>query len=373
MWRGCLLFRRRRYAVHHAPRWALLALAFAWPGAGRIACAESAVEIVATPTPVGRGQVIDMAGRRVALPERLDRLASVGGSPAVNAFLFLFGLQDRLVNGLPTVFHGDAWRWQRRIAPKLTTLPVVSGPPPAWAPQIETLLVLKPDLSFVVDIEAARQLQRAALPAVVLNWSTPSSIRQTVTLLGQITGDTQRSQDYFAWESRLQEQVSHCKAMAKEAPPRVLYFRYGNLSQPIMVPANRLIAQAGGASVTANDNPLQLDVFPFSLEQLLTWQPDVMLLAFAEELPALLADPRLADIPAVRNRRVFAVPHGIHIWTHYTPEQPLGILWLARLLHRDSCGDLPVAAESREFYRRFFGIELTEDELRKLLGSEAIP
>jgi len=310
--------------------------------------------------------VIDMAGRRVRLPARIERIASAGGSPAVNAFLFLFGQGERIVTGLPQAFQSPLWRFQQSFAPGIAKGPVVSGPPPAWTPNVESLLAIKPDLSFVVSEQAAELLERAGLPAVVLKWDKVDSIERTIRLLADIFAMPGRARDYFAWAGELQNRLD--KRLGQPAHrPRVLYLRYATLTQPIMVPANHLIAQAGGESVTAGDNPLQLDTFPFSLEQMLNWQPEVLLLAFGEESAKVLADPRLAGLPAVRDKRIYGVPHGAHIWTHYTPEQPLGTLWLAQLLYPERFRDIDLIAEAGQFYQHFFGKRLDNAEIAAIL------
>lgn len=314
--------------------------------------------------------VVDMAGRRVAVPERIRRIASAGGSPAVNAFLFLFGMGKRIVTGLPANFKGPAWRYQQRFIPGLETLPVVSGPPPAWAPNVETLLGLQPDISFVVGEPAAALLERAGLATVVLKWERADSIARTVRLLAEVFDAEATARDYFAWEDAVQAKIDRALAKApRRSPVKVLYLRYSTLTQPIMVPANKLIARAGGESVTARENPLELDVFPFSIEQLLLWQPEVMLLAFGDDVERVYADKRLGAVPAVRDRRVYGVPHGAHIWTHYTPEQPLGALWLAHKLYPDLFpSDADLRTETQHFYRRFFGQALGERDLTELLA-----
>lgn len=324
----------------------------------------------AWPWPAGAAARVieDFAGRKVALPDKLDRIASVGGSPAVNAFLFLFGLGSKIVNGLPAAFAGDAWRYQRLFAPGIERKPVVSGPPPAWAPNIESLLATAPDLGFVVDAQAAHALERAGIPAVVLDWYRDDAIVRSVELLGQITGDAQRAHDYLAWRADLLGRIAARLGKLPEARrPRVLYCRYATLTQPIMAPANHLIALAGGRSVTEGNNPLGLDVFPMSAEQIIAWQPEVVLLALGDDRERALADPRFAQVKAFAERRVYTVPHGAHLWTHYTPEEPLGALWLARTLHPQALADLDVAAETRRFYERFFGYALTDAQIAHIL------
>lgn len=319
------------------------------------------------PARAGERQVIDMAGRRVRLPARIERIASAGGSPAVNAFLFLFGQGGKIVTGLPAAFQSPMWRFQRRFAPGLAERPVVSGPPPAWTPNLESLLAISPDLCFVVSETAATQLERAGLPAVVLNWDKTDSVARTIRLLAEIFQMPRRATDYFAWADRLLADTQRRIGQPAHRP-RVLYLRYATLTQPIMVPANQLIAQAGGDSVTAHDNPLQLDTFTFSLEQLLLWQPEVLLLAFAEERAQLLADARLSGVPAIRQRQVHGVPHGAHIWTHYTPEHPLGVLWLAKTLYPARFADVDLAGETGRFYQRFFATALSEADIASILN-----
>jgi iron complex transport system substrate-binding protein len=313
-------------------------------------------------------QVVDLAGRHVRLPPRIERIASAGGSPAVNAFLFLYGQADKIVTGLPQAFRSPLWKFQQRFAPGIADAPVVSGPPPAWTPNVESLLAIRPDLSFVVSEVAAKLLDRAGLPAIVLKWERNDSIEQTVRLLAEIFGLPARAHDYFDWSSALLGDVAR-RLGPTPRRPRVLYLRYSTLTQPIMVPANHLIARAGGNSVTADDNPLRLDTYAFTLEQLLAWQPEVLLLAFGEERATILADSRLANLPAIRNRQVHGVPHGAHIWTHYTPEQPLGVLWLARLLHPEKFRDLDLTNETMLFYRRFFGKALSAAEIADIVGA----
>ena len=239
---------------------------------------------------------------------------------------------------------------------------------PIWAPNIESLLATTPDLGFVVDAQAAHVLERAGIPAVVLDWYRDDAVPRSVELLGQITGNAQRAHAYAAWRADLLAQIAARLDKLPEARrPRVLYCRYANLTQPIMTPANHLIAAAGGRSVTEGNNPLGLDVFPMSAEQIIAWQPEVVLLALGDDRERALADARFAQVPAFARKRVYTVPHGAHLWTHYTPEEPLGVLWAAKLLHPELFAQVDVAAQARQFYARFFGHDLNDAQIAHIL------
>jgi len=319
-------------------------------------------------TPARR--VTDLFDRQVTLPPVIRRIATAGGSPAVNAFLFLFGQGPNIVTGLPAQFDGRFWRFQRRFGPRIATGPVVSGPPPAWAPDVEALLRLAPDLCFVVSRMAGERLERAGLPAVGLAWQADDGVERSVRLLGEVFAQPAHAQAWFDWRAALQARIDTALG-ATPRRPRVLYASMRRLAQPIMVPANRLIRLAGGESVTEADNPLSLDTFPFSIEQLIAWNPAVILTAFPGEVATTLADPRLAQVEAVRNGRVHAVPRGAHLWTHYTPEQPLGVAWLASLLHPPVAAAIDPVTETRAFYRDFVGVRLAPAELMDILNPEA--
>lgn len=315
-------------------------------------------------------RVTDMAGRVVRLPGRITRLASAGGSPAVNAFLFLFGRGEQIINGLPSAFQGRDWDWQRRFAPGLQDKPAVSGPPPAWTPNLEALLRLAPDVSFVASPEAARLLERAGLCAVVLQWDRPEHITETVQLLGRIFQQEAQAAAWLHWQGAVNAAAARCLPDFSTRPrPRVLYASWQNLSQPILTTANHLIHLAGGESVTARNIPPGLDSVVFSPEQVLAWNPAFIFLSRGADREKVLADPRFQQVEAVRKGQVFGVPHGAHLWTHYTPEQALGVLWAARLLHGGACAALDVQGEAAGFYERFYGARLGPEELARLLAN----
>ena len=64
--------------------------------------------------------IVDMDGRSVTLPEKISRIVTVGPVPVLNGFLFAFGRQQSIVNGLPREL---ARKFQFVFAPDLAKRP----------------------------------------------------------------------------------------------------------------------------------------------------------------------------------------------------------------------------------------------------------
>ena len=113
------------------------------------------------------------------------------------------------------------------------------------------------------------------------------------------------------------------------------------------------IRLAGGRNVAAAIGNGQT----INIEQLMAWAPDVILLNNFEPglTPAMLyQDPLFADIPAVRNHRVYKIPAGGYLWDPPSQESPLYWQWLSQLLHPDRF-DWPLRDHIAQAYTRLYG------------------
>ena len=112
-------------------------------------------------------------------------------------------------------------------------------------------------------------------------------------------------------------------------------------------------------------------------EQLLAWNPDYIIVngepkadldgdAAAE---ALMANPDFASLTAVQNENVYGAPNTPFSWVDRPPgpNRVIGVRWLAGLLYPDYY-DYDLREEATEFYKLFYHMDLTEDQMTNLLG-----
>jgi iron complex transport system substrate-binding protein len=210
--------------------------------------------------------------------------------------------------------------------------------------------------------------QRARVPAIFLSWRQPEDVKAVIRLLGQLYSTPDVAETYNRYFDEVLATIDSRIARAGGHRPRVLYTSLRSMTQPHLI-AEWWIARAGGNSVT--DDGRSSEALHFTIEQLLAWDPEIMIVSSPDEIADAYADKRLSGVSAVRNRRVYAVPMGVHLWGNRTVEQPLTIMWAAKLFHPDAFDDLDVPHEVAAFYRRFFKSELTATQIEEVLSGRS--
>jgi iron complex transport system substrate-binding protein len=305
--------------------------------------------------------IVDMAGRQIEIRDRIDRVVTLGAVPVINGFLFALNEQDALANGLPPQLSR---RYQYVFAPGLAGKPIVQGAEKGLA--VEDILALKPDLVLTMDIATVQKLAEVGLPVLFLRWTAPEDVKVLMGLLGEIFRKTDEARDYAAYFDAMVNRVSAWSDAFPEAQrPRVLYVNLRRFTQPHRI-ADWWITKAGGRSVTDDGRPQES--VTFSLEQMLAWDPEILIVADQGELRTAYEDQRFHDVAAVRDRRVFVAPVGAHLWANRTIEQPLTLLWAASLIHPERISREQLKEEATTFYARFFKKTLSNEQIDEILA-----
>ncbi len=311
--------------------------------------------------------VVDTAGRVVEVPERIERVVTVGSVPVINSFVFAVGQGRKLVNGLPPFVKPPRDRLQLALAPQMKGALVPQGAD--RTPNVETLLQLRPDVILTMDAPVAESLSKRGFPTLLLTWTDVGAIARNVRLMGELFRAPKAAAAYIAYfDDTLAQVASKVSAVAPAQRPRVLYCQCRNLVQPHKI-ADWWIGAAGGASVTAGDR--LVEEVPFSPEDLLRWNPDVIIAATAEDAKFIRTDARFSGLSAVQHQRVVVVPFGVHTWGNRNIEQPLTVLWAAKTFYPQHFADLDMVATTQQFYNRLLGYPLSQEQAREVVGELA--
>jgi iron complex transport system substrate-binding protein len=308
--------------------------------------------------------VRDAVGRSVAVPVPAARVATLGPVPVLNSFILALGKGETIVNGLPLFARSPRHKYQTIFAPTLAERPVIQGP--GREPDLETLLALRPDVVLTMDRGIAESLERKGFTVLVLAWRNPEDVKETMLLLGTIFGREHEARDYLDYADRLLARVSDIVAGVPDSRrSTVLFCSLKTMAQPHLI-ADWWIRKAGGISVTENGR--QLESVSFSMEHVLKWNPEILIVSTPGEINQVYRDTRWSRVKAVVNRKVYSIPAGAHPWGYRTVEQPLTVLWAFALLHPDKIGQLNVKAEMKQFYNRFFQYSLTDAQADEMLS-----
>lgn len=316
--------------------------------------------------------VVDASGIERRVPQSVRKTAILGGVPVVNSYVFVAGDRDTIITGLPAFATTPRWRFQTRLAPRLAKLPTMQDP--AGRANIEALLGARPDVVLVSGAaaeESAEQLERLGLTPFRLtrfgaDGDHDAVDRHIIAAVGKLYGREQAADAYDRLFDETHARLRRGLTDLSDAErPKVLYFEYGLMRQQHYVP-DWWIARAGGVSVTARNRHTEL--MTFSVEQVIAWDPDIIIVNSRREIDEVRKDLRLVDLSAIRNNRIFAIPWGVCGWGYHTVEHPLTLLWAAKLLHPDRFRDIDLTGELKRFYSGFFSYTLDDEEAADILA-----
>lgn len=321
------------------------------------------IALTACPALAQTRQVTDMAGRTVTLPATIERVVTLGSLPVINSFVFTMGEGRTIVNGLAD-FDRPHWKYQTVFAPNLAGAPTMQQP--NREPNVEAILLARPDVVLTMHRESVGPFETRGVPTIFLAWREPEDVKACMTLLGEVFGKpavAQRYRRYF--DGTLQRVAAALQPVPQSARPRVLYVQPATLTQPRLI-AEWWIPAAGGVSVT--DDGRKAESRTFSMEQVLLWNPDILIVVDAKDIAYVNKDRVFSQLKAVRGGRVYVVPVGAHTWANRTAEQPLTVLWAAKTFHPERFANLDLATETAAFYRDFFRHALNEAQVSEILS-----
>ena len=315
-------------------------------------------------------EITDATGRTVEVPAPASRVFVAGPPAAVLVYVlkpeallgWSHGLRDADRAMLPPRFRS------------LPELPELIGEDDA--PNLAALEAAAPDLivdygsvraSYVAQAEAVQAA--SGVPTVLLDGSL-DAIPATLRTLGAALGVADRAEELAAYaEATLAEVDATLARVPQDMRPRVYLARGSDGLQsggPGSINAE-IIARAGAVNVVDTGEGRNLvDVTPVEIA---AWAPDVVLTLDPEFAAGAAARPEWRDLPAVAEGRLLLAPSSPFGSINSPPSvnRLLGLRWLMHRLYPDAAeGDL--RAEARDFYRLFYGIELDEPALTRLLG-----
>lgn len=316
--------------------------------------------------------VTDQRDRTITLEREVERVVTIP-IPAASMFIAVDGGTSRLAGMHQLSKTAIKGRILERFYPDALTIPSnITGKGFSFVPNVEELLALEPDLVFQwghLNDDIIDPLVNAGLNVALIKIGREEFTRKWLTMMGTLTGKSEKAQAMIDWRDDVMAEVKAATAeIPDEARPRTLYFM--NYLSKLRVAGgksynNFYINLAGGKNVAG-----ELGMFAeVGIEQVIAWDPEVILLnGFEAELSPkdIYDNPLLADLPAVKNRRVYKMPLGGYRWDPPNQESPLTWLWLSMILHPGKF-DWNIAERINNNYQFIYGQSVTEDDVQNIL------
>ena len=268
-----------------------------------------------------------------------------------------------------TVCKPEVYPWLYRMTPGLVGATVV----PNGAPNVEALLSEGITLAFVPSSTPPDPLRAAGIETHQLSFNSLQTLLealdQTAAALGTDAA-RDRLADYKTYLDEVQSGIAgRLATVPEDQRPRIL-----NL--PSLDPL-----QADGAGTIIDEwirlsggrnaaDGLTGNLQAVSLEQILTWQPDIIIVGAKPGQPLPGPTRGWEGVNAVREGKVYLNPKGVFLWDRYSTEFALQLQWVSKLIHPDLFADTDMPARVREFYQRFFGYSASDEEITRILNAE---
>ena len=281
--------------------------------------------VLLIPLPSQARQITDELGRRVRIPEKVQRIVCL--APSLAECVFAIGQGHRLV-GVTT--YSD-------YPPKVQDLPSVGS---YVNLNVERIVSLQPDLCLATKdgnpYAVIAQLQDLGIAVYALDPRDLQAVMHTLLDLGDVLGARQKAKDVVHRMQTELERISEVVSRV-EHRPRV-FFQIG-ISPIVSVGRStfihQLIVLAGGENVAAGPAP-----YPrFSLEDVLVKDPEIILINSMTKDARLVQETmdtwhKFPQIQAVASGRIHAVDAGL--FNRPTPRLTQALRILCRLFHPEA-------------------------------------
>jgi iron complex transport system substrate-binding protein len=320
---------------------------------------------------LAQSPVTDATSREIKPPAKVERVYAAG--PPASMLVFAIA-PDKLTGWTRAMRPNEAQFLPERYA-QLPELGRLTGR--GNTANVEVVLKAKTDL--IVDVGstgaslaslAAQVQEQTRIPYALFDGrieSTPATLRA----LGKLMGNEARAEKLAAWyENELKESK---KRVARASSHPLVY--YGRS------PSGLQTGGKGSINVEALDflgarnaaAEARAGLVTVSFEQVLLWNPDVILTTDPNFWKSVRADPRWRAVKAVEAKRVHLSPHLPFGWFDFPPgaNRLLGIWWAGKLLYPKEF-DVDLRAKVTEFHRLFYHQEPSAAQLDALLGEPGV-
>ncbi|MFH0976263.1 MAG: ABC transporter substrate-binding protein [Spirochaetota bacterium] len=321
--------------------------------------------------------ITDMAGRKVKIPAQVN--AVYCAVPTAEAMLYSLA-PEKMAARVGATSHS------KYLNDRLKKLPVLGG----WmgekctanleeiAKQPLDVIIFMTDLdpeNKIKTIETSDGITAQTKKPVVILDSTFTSTPQAYRIMGDILGVKERAEKLALYS---EQKMSAISSMVEKIPEEKLvnvYYAEGTSGLATEPEANHhvdVLRFVRGKNVANVMNKSGQGMTPVSLEQVLLWNPDVILVSSStggtQNYDSILKDPSWGKINAIKKGKVYITPTIPFGWFDRPPNimRVLGIQWLAKVVYPDYV-KIDLNQEIKNFFSLFLNQKLTDKQVAELL------
>ena len=312
----------------------------------------------------------DSVGREVTVPVQIDRIAVSG--PMAQIVLFAL-CPDKLV--------GISNAWDESAAQYLDTeyynLPLL-GQLYGGKGELNLETLLESGAQVVIDVGEAKGSIVEDLDALQEQTTIPfvhidaalATMDETYTLLGDLLGmpdEAKALADYcrstYDRALTIADSVEKANLLYVTGDAGLNVIAQGSYHAEVIDLLSNNLAVVDDPSSKGTGNEVDM-------EQILNWNPDVILFAPDSIYDTVAEDAAWQGVTAIQNGAYYEVPMGPYNWMGFPPsvQRLLGMLWMAKVLYSEAA-DYDLYTEAAEYFKLFYHCDLTQEQYDALVAN----
>lgn len=324
--------------------------------------------------PASARSITDSAGRTVEVPDSVNTVFAAGPP----ASILVYVLKPEALTGWPRALRGAERGYIAEAYRDLPETGRLTGR--GGEANLEAVLKVKPDL--IIDfgsvrdtyIDLANRVQKQiGIPYILIDGrfeKTPEALRLVGAALGVPERGEMLARHVEGTMAALDRIIA--KTPLAERPRTYLARGPDGLETGMKGSINtEIIERAGGVNI-ADDGGQTRGLTQVSPERILVADPDVIVTWDRTFFAKAQNDPFWQGFKALRTKRLYLSPTAPFGWIDRPPSlnRLMGLKWMARLFYPDAWGKSGAGTlreETRAFYKMWYHIDLSDEELDRLL------
>ena len=313
----------------------------------------------------------DSTGREVEVPVQIDKVALSG--PMAQIVLFAL-CPDKLV-GVSNAWSTEA---EQYLDEKYFTMPEIGQLYGGKGElNLETLLqsgaqvvidVGEPKGSIKEDMDSLQQ--QTGIPFIHITADT-ESYPAAYRMLGDLLNMKDEAQTLAAYCEKIYDRTVSIAGSVEKA--NVLYVT-GDAGQNVIASGSyhaEILDLLTNNLAVVDDPSSKGTGNEVSMEQILTWDPDVVVFAPESIYATVQDDAAWQSVTAIKNGAYYEVPFGPYNWMGFPPsvQRYLGMMWLSKVLYPDATVQYDLFDDVHEYYELFYHCDLTRAQYDALVAN----
>jgi len=326
--------------------------------------------------------IIDHDDNTVVVPAEISRIVVADIYPLPSVLAIFFDSAEKLVGIAAPSMTAAKNSLLSELYPEI--LNAETGFIDGSNVNVEELLKLRPDVVFYSAGNAVvgQTLRDAGFAAVAVSagkwhYDAIETLNHWIEMLSQMFPENSRSELVRRYSDQVYARVRERVDGLSEAEKERIFFLFQYNDSTITTSGNNFFGQWWADAVNAVNVGGEMNTnnsTAVSLEQVYAWNPAKILITnFNSAQPETLYNNETgaydwSGIDAVRNHKVYKMPLGMYRSYTCGVDTPVTLLWIAKTVYPELFADIDITAETRDYYREVFGIELTDEQAEMIFA-----